>query len=82
MLFTEMDLLNQYFDKMNNNIGMLCYEGKIKPIYCFLTLGSWNEVFGSENNGRPWRHRVSLGCRERARCFSLSRDFYDIHIYF
>ncbi|KAK7128271.1 hypothetical protein R3I93_020770 [Phoxinus phoxinus] len=28
MLFTEMDLLNQYFDKMNNNIGILCYEGE------------------------------------------------------
>lgn len=23
-----MDLLNQYFDKMNNNIGILCYEGE------------------------------------------------------
>ncbi|NP_998440.1 transcription cofactor vestigial-like protein 4b [Danio rerio] len=28
MLFTKMDLLNyQYLDKMNNNIGILCYEG-------------------------------------------------------
>ncbi|ROL42452.1 Transcription cofactor vestigial-like protein 4 [Anabarilius grahami] len=27
MLFTKMDLLNyQYLDKMNNNIGILCYE--------------------------------------------------------
>lgn len=25
----KMDLLNyQYLDKMNNNIGILCYEGK------------------------------------------------------
>lgn len=25
-----MDLLNyQYLDKMNNNIGILCYEGKV-----------------------------------------------------
>ena len=25
-----MDLLNyQYLDKMNNNIGILCYEGKL-----------------------------------------------------
>ncbi|XP_042621779.1 transcription cofactor vestigial-like protein 4 [Cyprinus carpio] len=29
MLFTRMDLLNyQYLDKMNNNIGILCYEGE------------------------------------------------------
>ncbi|XP_018593044.2 transcription cofactor vestigial-like protein 4 isoform X2 [Scleropages formosus] len=28
MLLTKMDLLNyQYLDKMNNNIGILCYEG-------------------------------------------------------
>lgn len=28
MLFMRMDLLNyQYLDKMNNNIGILCYEG-------------------------------------------------------
>lgn len=31
MLLTKMDLLNyQYLDKMNNNIGILCYEGKIR----------------------------------------------------
>ena len=30
MLLTKMDLLNyQYLDKMNNNIGILCYEGKV-----------------------------------------------------
>lgn len=30
MLVTNMDLLNyQYLDKMNNNIGILCYEGKL-----------------------------------------------------
>lgn len=29
MLFMKMDLLNyQYLDKMNNNIGVLCYEGE------------------------------------------------------
>lgn len=29
MLFMKMDLLNyQYLDKMNNNIGILCYEGR------------------------------------------------------
>ncbi|XP_027719486.1 transcription cofactor vestigial-like protein 4 isoform X1 [Vombatus ursinus] len=29
MLFMKMDLLNyQYLDKMNNNIGILCYEGE------------------------------------------------------
>ncbi|XP_051957011.1 transcription cofactor vestigial-like protein 4 isoform X1 [Xyrauchen texanus] len=29
MLFTKMDLLNyQYLDKMNNNIGIMCYEGE------------------------------------------------------
>lgn len=31
MLLTKMDLLNyQYLDKMNNNIGILCYEGELK----------------------------------------------------
>ncbi|KAL4646360.1 transcription cofactor vestigial-like protein 4 isoform X1 [Arapaima gigas] len=30
MLLTKMDLLNyQYLDKMNNNIGILCYEGNV-----------------------------------------------------
>ncbi|RMC00105.1 hypothetical protein DUI87_23515 [Hirundo rustica rustica] len=30
MLFMRMDLLNyQYLDKMNNNIGILCYEAPI-----------------------------------------------------
>lgn len=38
MLFTEMDLLNQYFDKMNNNIGILCYEGKIETFIAFWLL--------------------------------------------
>ena len=29
-----MDLLNyQYLDKMNNNIGILCYEGKVKGVF-------------------------------------------------
>lgn len=29
-----MDLLNyQYLDKMNNNIGILCYEGKNTDLY-------------------------------------------------
>lgn len=29
MLLTKMDLLNyQYLDKMNNNIGILCYDGE------------------------------------------------------
>lgn len=33
MLFMKMDLLNyQYLDKMNNNIGILCYEGN-----CFIS---------------------------------------------
>lgn len=37
MLFTKMDLLNyQYLDKMNNNIGILCYDGKI--LYYLLLL--------------------------------------------
>lgn len=35
MLLTKMDLLNyQYLDKMNNNIGILCYEGKQAPLAC------------------------------------------------
>lgn len=32
MLFMKMDLLNyQYLDNMNNNIGILCYEGRDRP---------------------------------------------------
>lgn len=32
-----MDLLNyQYLDKMNNNIGILCYEGKRGALWAFL----------------------------------------------
>lgn len=32
-----MDLLNyQYLDKMNNNIGILCYEGKMTGSGFFL----------------------------------------------
>ncbi len=35
MLLTKMDLLNyQYLDKMNNNIGILCYEGNVKVMVC------------------------------------------------
>lgn len=38
MLLTKMDLLNyQYLDKMNNNIGILCYEGELK----------WRVFFGA-----------------------------------
>lgn len=34
-----MDLLNyQYLDKMNNNIGILCYEGKVKGLRVLLRL--------------------------------------------
>lgn len=48
MLLTKMDLLNyQYLDKMNNNIGILCYEGKMEGfgvvlllLRLFLKLGS------------------------------------------
>lgn len=30
MHLMKMDLLNyQYLDKMNNNIGILCYEGNV-----------------------------------------------------
>lgn len=36
MLFMKMDLLNyQYLDKMNNNIGVLCYEGRCSRMYSF-----------------------------------------------
>lgn len=39
MLLTKMDLLNyQYLDKMNNNIGILCYEGKGKGLWVLLRL--------------------------------------------
>lgn len=39
MLLTKMDLLNyQYLDKMNNNIGILCYEGRSTRLGCFWVL--------------------------------------------
>lgn len=39
MLLTKMDLLNyQYLDKMNNNIGILCYEGKVEGLCCLWVL--------------------------------------------
>lgn len=39
MLLTKMDLLNyQYLDKMNNNISILCYEGKATRLGCFSVL--------------------------------------------
>lgn len=46
MLLTKMDLLNyQYLDKMNNNIGILCYEGKVEWRVCAaLFLNSVNAV--------------------------------------
>lgn len=38
MLFMKMDLLNyQYLDKMNNNIGVLCYEGRCSRMDFFFT---------------------------------------------
>lgn len=44
MLLTKMDLLNyQYLDKMNNNIGILCYEGKRAPSGC-LTGSVWSSA--------------------------------------
>lgn len=47
-----MDLLNyQYLDKMNNNIGILCYEGNNQALTFSLQVNINNEVFG-ENNGR------------------------------
>lgn len=39
MLLTKMDLLNyQYLDKMNNNIGILCYEGRSPRLGCMSVL--------------------------------------------
>lgn len=36
----KMDLLNyQYLDKMNNNIGILCYEGKLAGLGCLWAYG-------------------------------------------
>uniref|UniRef100_A0A674EG06 Vestigial-like family member 4b n=1 Tax=Salmo trutta TaxID=8032 RepID=A0A674EG06_SALTR len=47
MLVTKMDLLNyQYLDKMNNNIGILCYEGKHITFCYFVDLETrgWNKT--------------------------------------
>lgn len=55
MLFMKMDLLNyQYLDKMNNNIGVLCYEGEAslrgEPRMQTLPVAS---ALGSHRTGPP-----------------------------
>uniref|UniRef100_A0A3Q3J5R0 Vestigial-like family member 4b n=1 Tax=Monopterus albus TaxID=43700 RepID=A0A3Q3J5R0_MONAL len=56
MLLTKMDLLNyQYLDKMNNNIGILCYEGetalRVDPRLQSLSLSSSSS--SSHRTGPP-----------------------------
>ncbi|CAM5166778.1 unnamed protein product, partial [Natator depressus] len=50
MLFMKMDLLNyQYLDKMNNNIGMLCYEGDHASTHQVIpSMEQWRGVLGEE----------------------------------
>ncbi|CAM5155095.1 unnamed protein product, partial [Natator depressus] len=51
MLFMKMDLLNyQYLDKMNNNIGMLCYEGgdHASTHQVIPSMEQWRGVLGEE----------------------------------
>lgn len=84
MLFTKMDLLNyQYLDKMNNNIGILCYEGNISTLTLWLLVNEM-KYFVSENNGRPWRHRVELHFHDlSARAvFSIFQAIFTRLVYF
>lgn len=52
MLLTKMDLLNyQYLDKMNNNIGILCYEGKRAPLGCVTgSVWSWRRKLAAPSS--------------------------------
>lgn len=53
MLLTKMDLLNyQYLDKMNNNIGILCYEGKGAPSGCGAGPGWSGPKLAAPSSGR------------------------------
>lgn len=70
-----MDLLNyQYLDKMNNNIGILCYEGKTHTHthtrFCRFCLSKWS-IFVIENNGRAWRHRATTLHRDHSAAVEL-----------
>lgn len=52
-----MDLLNyQYLDKMNNNIGILCYEGKVK---CVVVCGRFDGCCSNVNFGAAVRTNSS-----------------------
>ncbi|XP_048872102.1 transcription cofactor vestigial-like protein 4 [Brienomyrus brachyistius] len=52
MLLTTMDLLNyQYMDKMNNNIGLLCYEGE--DLRGELRMQSMSAFISSHRTGPP-----------------------------
>lgn len=53
MLFMKMDLLNyQYLDKMNNNIGVLCYEGRCSRMDFFFTFVTATPPLGGGGSDR------------------------------
>lgn len=57
MLFMKMDLLNyQYLDKMNSNIGVLCYEGRCSRMYSFAFVTATPPLEG----GSDWLMNVFL----------------------
>ncbi|XP_077458077.1 transcription cofactor vestigial-like protein 4b isoform X1 [Stigmatopora argus] len=63
MLLTKMDLLNfQYLDKMNNNIGILCYEGEATfrgdPRLQCLSLSSSSSSPSSSSSSSISSHRT------------------------
>lgn len=73
-----MDLLNyQYLDKMNNNIGILCYEGKKQTLTFSLLV---NEIkylsVKITDAGDVIASRYTFTSIPRSRCFSsISRGF-------
>lgn len=72
MLFMKMDLLNyQYLDKMNNNIGILCYEGNAS-------------LPGAASGGRAGLHREfslwrGIASPSVVRALFKGRDFFSSH---
>ncbi|XP_045547926.1 transcription cofactor vestigial-like protein 4 isoform X1 [Salmo salar] len=80
MLVTNMDLLNyQYLDKMNNNIGILCYEGEAARrgdpmMHQSMSLSSSGVTNHSHRTGPP---PISPSKRKYSRSHSTGQDQQD-----
>lgn len=66
MLFMKMDLLNyQYLDKMNNNIGVLCYEGRCCRVdFLFVSVTATPPRWGDSDRLASEHFLVFLGMVE------------------